>query len=375
MNVDVSAMEMDPEMAKKLFASGAVLVITGAPVGTEFGIDLCNYTIGEKFRGVKMIPPGPHYIWCASCGPYGDVAPRVGFVHYFKSEEVVVREWSQRDEEMQESQADDKELEKKRIRDNLKEFDSFLAPYDYRFYNKWKLLTDKVTESTVERCRPTLGPIRTNVELQSCSDEDRPRGTLHTNNLQQQSTKTIVNESDLLPNLKPVEGTAPRFTELPTRVPQNASPAEVSRHSIDCVCAIETLVGKFHSSEALIEEEQLAFVFYLVGCSVESLSYWRNILHLLGHSEQAVQNFKILYMKYAEALMQQLPHLPEELMEPGEYNSVYKDVRSLLVNLNMGGLGVSADKLSRKLQKTLQWHFEGLLDEDPEDMPVIVELT
>uniref|UniRef100_W8BLP6 Protein AAR2 homolog n=1 Tax=Ceratitis capitata TaxID=7213 RepID=W8BLP6_CERCA len=375
MNVDESAMEMDPELAKKLFATGAVLVITGAPVGTEFGIDLCNYTIGEKFRGVKMIPPGPHYIWCASCGPYGDVAPRVGFVHFFKSEEIVVREWNQRDEEMQESQCDDRELEKKRIRDNLKEFDSFLAPYDYRFYNKWKLLTDKITEGTVERCRPTLGAIRTNVELQSCTDEDRPRGPLYINNLQQKGNKSIVNESDLLPNLKPVEGTAPRFTELPSRVPHNATPAEVTEHNMDCVQSIEKLVDKFHSSEAFIEEEQLAFVFYLVGYSVESLAHWRNILHLLSHSEQAVLNYKMLYMKYSEALMQQLPHLPEELMEPGEYNTVYKDVRSLLINLNLGGLSVSADRLGRKLLKTLQWEFEGLLDEDPEDMPVIVDMT
>ncbi|XP_036325279.1 protein AAR2 homolog [Rhagoletis pomonella] len=375
MNIDASPMEMEPGLAKQLFTTGAVLVITGAPVGTEFGIDLCNYKIGEKFRGVKMIPPGPHYIWCASCGPYGDVAPRVGFVHFFKSEEVVVREWNHRDEEMQESQCDDRELEKKRIRDNLKEFDSFLAPYDYRFYNKWKLLTDKVTEATVDRCRPILGSIRTNVELQSCPDEDRPRGTLHSNSLQQQYGKTVVNESDLLPNLKPVEGTAPRFTELPERIPHNATPAEVSQNSMDCVDAITKLVGKFHSSEALIDEEQLAFVFYLVGCSVESLAHWRKILHLLAHSERAVQDFKILYMKYCEALMQQLPHLPEELMEAGEYNTVYKDIRSLLVNLNMAGLGVNADKLMRKLEKTLQWDFEGLLDEDPEDMPVIVEIT
>ncbi|XP_054747077.1 protein AAR2 homolog [Anastrepha obliqua] len=375
MNIDESHLEMEPGLAKQLFASGAVLVITGTPVGTEFGIDLCNYKIGEKFRGVKMIPPGPHYIWCASCGPYGDVAPRVGFVHFFKSEEVVVREWNERDEEMQESQSNDRELEKKRIRDNLKEFDSFLAPYDYRYYNKWKLLVDKVTESTVDRCRPILGPIRTNVELQSCPDEDRPRGTLHINSLQQQCGKITVNESDLLPNLKPVEGTAPRFTELPERVPQNATPAEISRNSMDCVDAITKLVGKFHSSEALIEEEQLAFVFYLVGCSVESLAHWLKILNLLSHSEKAIHDFKILYMKYCEALMQQLPHLPEELMEAGEYNTVYKDVRSLLVNLNMGGLEASADKLMRKLQKTLKWEFDGLLDEDPEDMPVVVEIA
>lgn len=54
---------MDQETAKKLFDHGAVLVFLDVPVGTEFGIDFCSWNTGEKFMGIKMIPPGIHFIY------------------------------------------------------------------------------------------------------------------------------------------------------------------------------------------------------------------------------------------------------------------------------------------------------------------------
>ncbi|XP_055851165.1 protein AAR2 homolog [Episyrphus balteatus] len=369
MNVDNSTMELDPEVAKRLFAQGAVLIIAGVPIGTQFGIDLCSYTIGEKFRGIKMVPPGPHYVYCESQGPYGDSAPRVGFVHYFHCNEILVREWDNENEELRERQIADPELEKRRIRENLLDLDEFLAPYDYRYAGDWKHLTDTVSEEAVNRCRPALGTIRTNVELQSCPDSERPRGVP---GVSPKITK-ITSEDELLPNLKPIEGTGPRFTELPERVPKDATPEEITKHYMDCSQAVEELMELFDNPEKLIEEVQLAFVMFLIGYSIESLAQWRKTLNLLANSEVAVQKFKIFFMKYCEVLQHQLPHLPEELMEPTEHNTVYKDVRSLLINLTVSGLSVSAERLRKMLAKRMKWEFVGLMDDDPEDLPVVVE--
>lgn len=375
MNKDNSSMQMDPELALRLLADGAVLVIAGVPVGTEFGIDLCSYTIGPDFRGVKMIPPGVHYVWCASRGPYGDAAPRVGFVHFFHPNEILVREWDNELEELRARQTADPELERTRIRKNLAQLERVLAPYDYRYVCKWKDLTGSVTEACVNRCRPELGTIRTNIELESCTDADRPRGGADNISKRNTAAKLLLDESEMLPYLKPVPGTAPRFCAVPTRVPQNSPPADISRHAIDCIAAVDMLFDKFeNNSDALIEEVQLAFVFFLVGYSVESLDHWRKVLALLAHSETAVSKHKLAFMKYSEVLAHQLPHLPEELMAPTMHNTVYKDVRELLVNLYAGGLMVNAERLMKRLAKQLNWHFEGLLDEDPEEQPVIIEL-
>lgn len=54
---------MDPDIALKLFEDGATLFFLDVPLGSEFGIDFNSWRTGEKFKGVKMIPPGLHYIY------------------------------------------------------------------------------------------------------------------------------------------------------------------------------------------------------------------------------------------------------------------------------------------------------------------------
>lgn len=41
----------------------AFLLCLDVPAGTEFGLDLKMWTVGEKFKGMKLIPPGPHLLY------------------------------------------------------------------------------------------------------------------------------------------------------------------------------------------------------------------------------------------------------------------------------------------------------------------------
>lgn len=54
--------EMDQSLAQRLLFEGATLVMLDVPVGTEFGIDLKSWNTADRFKGVKMIPPGFHYV-------------------------------------------------------------------------------------------------------------------------------------------------------------------------------------------------------------------------------------------------------------------------------------------------------------------------
>ena len=36
------------------------------PPGISFGIDYMTWTVGDRFRGVKMVPPGVHFIYTRS---------------------------------------------------------------------------------------------------------------------------------------------------------------------------------------------------------------------------------------------------------------------------------------------------------------------
>ena len=55
-------MAMDQERAKKLFDYGATFVFLDVPEGSEFGMDCNVWSVGPNFKGVKMIPPGLHFI-------------------------------------------------------------------------------------------------------------------------------------------------------------------------------------------------------------------------------------------------------------------------------------------------------------------------
>lgn len=368
---------IDSELARQLFEHGAVLIIAGVPNGTEFSMDCSKNVVAERFRGVKMISPGPHFVSCASRGPYGDMAPKVGFIHYYHEQEIIIREWNGTTEELAVRTKGDEAMEKQRIRENLKDLDLYLAPYDYSTMTKWKALSEFLSESVIKRLSPENGIIRNCVDLLSCPDEDRPRGngvgimSPVTRRIKQTST---FDEDDLLPDLKPIPGTASNYTKLPDRFPKTATPAEVSKHHLDSIAAVEELLSLFESSDELLGEIQFAFVCYFSGGSVDGLAHWRKMLVLLAHSESATQKYTAFYRKYLKVLMAQLPELPEEMMTPGPFNTVYQDTRRLLTNCSStGGFSGEVEQMQKKLRRAMMWEFEDLLEEDPEDLPVIVE--
>lgn len=134
---------MDQETAKRLYAEGGIFIFLNVPEGTEFGIDMKSWNTGEKFRGVKMIPPGLHYIFYSAVSDTGDTAPRTGFLHNFKKSEVVVKKWDKKNECI--SSENVSETEVVHLKDNIRALDNFLGPYPYDIWEKWINLTSEIT--------------------------------------------------------------------------------------------------------------------------------------------------------------------------------------------------------------------------------------
>ena len=102
---------MDDETAQKLFSEGAFLIFLDVPQRTEFGIDYNSWNVGPKFKGVKMIPPGFHFVFYAAVGRTGQSAPRTGFFHYFKQREIVVKKWDKDTEDVVDQHLTTEELD------------------------------------------------------------------------------------------------------------------------------------------------------------------------------------------------------------------------------------------------------------------------
>lgn len=247
-----------------------------------------------------------------------------------------------------------------------------MAPYDFQHHKKWQQLTDEINEEVILRTTPECGLIRTSAEFQSCPDADRPKGQSPlTRNV---NIRPNQSEDELLPKLKVVPGTAPRFTKVPSLHLKAASPAEISENYMDAIRTIELYFSAFSEPFEAIREIQLSFVLFLCGCSVDALAHWRKILGILTKSDSAVSKFSSFYRRYLDVLKAQLPELPEELMAPTANNTIFKDIRQLIVNCTIGGMRTEADAFATYLTSTMSWFFNDLFDENPEDLPVIVEM-
>ncbi|XP_037469723.1 protein AAR2 homolog [Triticum dicoccoides] len=53
---------MDPEAATELARKGVTLLLLDVPQHTLLGLDTQVFSVSPRFRGIKMVPPGPHFL-------------------------------------------------------------------------------------------------------------------------------------------------------------------------------------------------------------------------------------------------------------------------------------------------------------------------
>lgn len=71
-------------------------------MGTDIGVDMATFTVGPKFRGIKLIPPGLHFLhWAARSQKSGAVGTKSGFFFRSYPGSVLVAYWDAQDESLQ----------------------------------------------------------------------------------------------------------------------------------------------------------------------------------------------------------------------------------------------------------------------------------
>ncbi|XP_059117755.1 protein AAR2 homolog isoform X2 [Peromyscus eremicus] len=312
----MASLQMDPELAKQLFFEGATVVILNMPKGTEFGIDYNSWEVGPKFRGVKMIPPGIHFLHYSSVDKANprEVGPRMGFFLSLKQRGLTVLRWNAVQEEVDLSPAPEAEVEA--MRANLPELDQFLGPYPYATLKKWISLTNFISEATVEKLQPESR------QICAFSDVLPVLSMKHTKDRVEQNLPLCGTECKSyqeglarLPEMKPRAGTEIRFSELPTQMfPAGATPAEITRHSMDLSYALETVLSKQFpcNPQDVLGELQFAFVCFLLGNVYEAFEHWKRLLNLLCRSEAAMGKHHMLYVSLISILYHQLGEIPAD---------------------------------------------------------------
>ncbi|XP_078092800.1 protein AAR2 homolog isoform X1 [Mustelus asterias] len=380
-SMGMATVEMDQELAKKLFFEGGTLVIIGVPEGTEFGIDYNCWQVGPKFKGVKMIPPGIHFMHCSAVNSRDArlTGPRTGCFFHVKQRDILVKRWDKKEEEIVLVEVSEEERE--RIRENLTDLDKCLGPYPYDAMKRWVSLTNLITDPLIQRLQPESGKIcafsEVQPELAMPHTKDRAE-----QNLLPYDTLCKSYEEGLarLPKMKVKAGTEIRFTTIPKqKYPNGASPAEITKCSMDFSFALDTVINQRYPSNPkdILGELQFSFVCFLIGNVYDAFEHWKDLLHLLCHSEEAVTKRKDLYSALISILYHQLNEIPADFF----VDIVSKDnfLTTTLQEFFSYTCGPGVDKALQKrvekfkahLTKKFKWDF----DEEPDDYaPVMVEL-
>ncbi|CAL1683977.1 unnamed protein product [Lasius platythorax] len=373
---------MDQNIAQTLLTQGAKLILLDVPTGTDIGIDMKSWNTGNNFKGIKMIPPGVHFVHYSAVNELGELAPRIGFFHDFKKCEFLVKRWDSKEEDISSESVPEETVQ--RLKDNLKELDRYLGPYPYETWKQWTELTSGITESLVARCSPLCGYVRSALELEHCSDALRPRGGESDCKPRRSGRLTVEDkEEELLPNLKPRPGTELRLTEIPDKhYPDDATPSEITRHSLDSSYVLDVILKKLREPVEIIGEMQLTFICFLVGQSLDAFEQWKKLVSLICGVDNAIPQYRSIYMEFLQALEIELLYVPEEVLCDivASNNFVYHNLCKLFGNIESnsevdGRLKSYAKRLQGRLTAKFLWDFSNLLEEADDEAPVIVTLA
>ncbi|KAL6555502.1 hypothetical protein OROHE_007174 [Orobanche hederae] len=264
---------MDPETALEFVKHGATIILLDVPQYTLIGVDTQMYSSGPNFKGIKMIPPGIHFVYYSSSNRKdSEFSPFVGFFIDAKASQVIVRKWDQKEERFVKLSDDEEE----RYSDAVKglEFDKHLGPYTLSQYGVWKQLSNYITKDTIEHIEPIGGEI-------TVVSESEMVGISKTS-MEEALADQFKNSKFSSPVEKPQKSCY--YTAIPRVVKHKGmSGKELTDLNLDKTQLLESILIKEYrgDEDAILAELQFAFIAFLMGQSLEAFMQWKLLVSRL----------------------------------------------------------------------------------------------
>ncbi|KAK0608505.1 hypothetical protein LWI29_031713 [Acer saccharum] len=246
---------MDPDAALELVKHGITLLLLDVPQYTLVGIDTQMFAVGPAFKGIKMIPPGVHFVFYSSSSRDGkEFSPIIGFFIDAGPSEVIVRKWDQQEERLVKVSEEEEVRYVQAVRSL--EFDRQLGPYTLSQDGDWKRLSNYITKSTIERLEPIGGEITVTTEPVM---KNTPKTTMEKSLDEQLKTikfSTTVDKS---------ERKGCYYTSIPRVIKRKGIQGEeLTSLNLDKTQLLESLLMKDYggSEDSLLGELQFAFIAF-----------------------------------------------------------------------------------------------------------------
>ncbi|KAM1360265.1 hypothetical protein ACFX2I_047104 [Malus domestica] len=382
---------MDSETALELVKRGVTLLFLDVPQHTLIGIDTQMFSVGPEFKGIKMIPPGPHFVYYSSSTRDGkEFSPIIGFFIDAGPSEVIVRKWNQQDERLVKVPEEEEERYCQAVRSL--EFDRHLGPYNLSQYGDWKQLSSYITKSIIQRIEPIGGEI--SIASESAMRINTP------NTMTEKALDEQLNASKFSTPSDKSQTRGCYYTSIPRVIKQKGIQCQqLTSLNLDKTQLLESVLLEDYggSEDLLLAELQFAFIAFLMGQSLEAFLQWKSLVSLLfGCTEAPFRTRSQLYAKFIKVIYYQLKHglqkgcadtsVASSLLDDSWFSAdsflhrLFKEFFLLVQDASVvdGDLLSWTRKLKELLENNLGWEFQndsavdGMhFEEDDEYAPVV----
>ena len=262
-----------------------VLLLLNSPKKMQFGIDLSQWVIGDKFMGIKLIPLGIHYI-SFSLSEENNSFKQGFFIKITSEKKNIIREWNSKHETF--IKLNEENEKNYSIGINNLDFDKYLGNYPYEQINNWNDLTDflGLNADIINKLQKNLNNI------------------LCPNFINNEENNDKINDEII--SCENID-----FTEIYLNQPEYIN-------SLDKSILLEKIIKKnYKNSDELLAEFQYSFVLFLIGEVYEALKQWKNIFILISSSEKLLlndKNYEKFFCDFIEIIYNQLRLFPDDLM-------------------------------------------------------------
>ena len=364
--------EIDQHTANHLNKTGGSILCWDVPIKSYFGIDYLTFETGKKFKGVKMIPPGPHFINTSIKN-----AERMGFFVWIKGKQIDVYQWDETLKCLTDFQ-DKAQAERLKVGVRNFDFDSNLGTYPLQTFTKWQKLSCHINEHLISKLGPKSGIIAsTYSEIHQIQKQINDDENNNDNDEEMKDQTRELNEKYNSAKSK-FEHYHPKYTQIPSiKSLKNLKPSEITLLQMDRSKILYDILNKHYKYNHMtfLGEMQYAFICLLVGQSVQGLVQWKNIVDLLTNCCDALEEKQNFYLQFVETLMFQLKELPKDFFSDQLTNDNFlnKSLQSFMEIVNESQLNQTLSNKIEQLNKLLSKRFNKTIEIDT-DGPTIVKL-
>jgi len=297
----------------------ATVLCLDVPIGIEFGIDYQAWVTAKEFKGIKLVPPGVHFIYHCVPNKYGgEGSPRKGIFVKLGLNEVIVRKWSiELEDFIEENQLDPDEVERYKLGVKNYDFDRYLGLYPFESFKKWKSMSSHISESLILKLSPksriitsTTKPTKQTLDINYNIDENREDEFYKKFSVGIPVDISNQDYSDTFNFIK--------YTEIPEKfIPLSSDPKELTLYNFDKSYILESLVlAEYNGNyDEYLGEMEFAFISFLLGQSYESFEQWKKMLVLICGCDKASKDKEEFFLEFLKIIYEQIKEVPNEYFE------------------------------------------------------------